>query len=254
MSWDPEQYLTFADHRLRPAVELLARVPAAAPARVVDLGCGAGNVTALLRARWPDAQISGLDNSDSMLARARATGLDCEWENADIATWRPDYPVDLLFSNAALQWLGGHETLFPRLAESVAPGGWLAIQIPDNREETAHSLVVETALDGPWRPTLEPILRLAPILSAAGYYDMLMANAKSVDVWHTRYLQVLEGENPVVEFIKGSRLRPLLDALPEPERSAFETEYARRVAAAYPRQRNGKTLFPFLRLFMVAGF
>jgi len=254
MGWDPEQYLTFADHRLRPAVELLARVPAAAPDSVVDLGCGAGNVTALLRARWPDAHITGLDNSDPMLARADATGLDCDWAKADIATWRPDHPVDVLFSNAALQWLGDHEVLFPRLAGLVAPGGWLAIQIPDNRNETAHSLVVETALDGPWRAKLEPILRLAPIHTAAAYYDMLMSRAKSVDVWHTRYLQVLEGEKPVVEFIKGSRLRPLLDALSEPERSDFEAEYTRRVAAAYPPRRNGKTLFPFLRLFMVAGF
>lgn len=252
MRWDPDQYLAFEDHRLRPAAELLARVPAPAPRLVVDLGCGAGNVTALLRRRWPGARIVGIDNSAEMLARARERAGADAWVEADIRHWTPEEKPDVLYSNAVLQWLDGHAVLFPRLAGFVAPGGCLAIQIPANHDEPAHSLVVEVARDGPWRERLEPVLRERSAEEAEVYYDLLRPHVRTLDIWRTDYVQALTGENPVVEFIKGSRLRPLLDALDEPERGAFEAAYAARVAASYPKRAGGVTLFPFRRLFIVA--
>ena len=252
MRWDPDQYLVFEGHRLRPAAELLARVRVEAPRRVVDLGCGAGNVTGLLRRRWPRARIAGVDNSAEMLVRARAKASADEWVEADISAWQPDEKPDVLYSNAALQWLDDHATLLPRLAGQVAPGGCMAVQIPANRDAPAHRLVVETARDGPWRDRLEPLLRLRAVGEASFYYDLLRPRTRALDIWYTEYVQVLTGENPVVAFIKGSRLRPLLAALDEPERSAFEASYAERVAAAYPKRSDGTTLFPFKRLFIVA--
>jgi len=252
MRWDPDQYLAFEDHRLRPAAELLARVPLAAARSVVDLGCGAGNVTALLRRRWPDARIVSIDNSAEMLARARAKADADAWIEADITDWQPEEKIDVLFTNAALQWLDGHDALFPRLAGFVAPGGCLAIQIPANHDSSAQRLVVDTARDGPWRERLEPVLRHRSVGDAAFYYDLLRPHTDALDIWYTEYTQVFSGENPILDFIKGSRLRPLLAALDEPERSAFETEFAKRVAAAHPKRADGATLYPFKRLFIVA--
>jgi len=253
MKWDPDQYLAFEDHRLRPAAELLARIPAPSPGLVVDLGCGAGNVTRLLRQRWPDARITGVDNSAEMLDRARATPHADAWVQADISEWDPGEPVDVLYTNAALQWLDGHDTLFPRLAGFVAPGGWLAVQIPANHDSSAHRLVVDTARDGPWRGRLEPVLRERSVGDAGFYYDLLRPDAETLDIWYTEYAQIFTGENPILDFIKGSRLRPLLAALDEPQRSDFEAEFARRVAAAYPKRTDGATLYPFKRLFIVAA-
>ena len=256
MQWDPRQYLAFADHRLRPALELLARVPLEQPKRVVDLGCGAGTVTGHLRRRWPAAEVTGVDSSPEMLAQAARVempGAPARWEQADIGTWRPAAPVDLIYSNAALHWLGDHAAHFPRLAGLLAPGGVLAVQMPHNQAAPSHTLMARAAQAGPWRERVSGRTRTAPtVAEPAFYYDLLAPRCRSVDVWETEYQQVMSGENPVAEFTKGSALKYLLDALEEPERSGFEAEYRRLVLEAYPKRHAGKTLFPFRRLFIVA--
>lgn len=252
MPWDPAQYLKFAGHRLRPALDLLARVDLDAPASVYDLGAGAGNVTRLLRARWPAAQVTGVDASPEMLAEAAAAAPDIAWARADLATWRPPRPADLIYSNAALHWLPDHEHLFPALLGALAPGGVLAVQMPRNFAAPSHVLIAEAVRSGPWRHALEPLLRPVPVAEPAFYYDLLSPRAARVDLWEIEYLQILEGPDPVKEWVKGTWLRPLLDALEEPGRGAFEARYATLVASAYPRRPDGRTLFPFRRLFLVA--
>jgi trans-aconitate 2-methyltransferase len=250
--WDPAQYLKFAGPRLRPAVDLLNRIDLTEPATVYDLGAGAGNVTRLLRARWPGARITGVDESGEMLAEAATAVPDVEWQRADLAGWRPPCPADVVFSNAALHWLGAHDRLFPALLAALAPGGVLAVQMPRNFHAPSHTAVGEAVRSGPWRARLEPLLRPAPVADPAVYFDLLAPRAAALDIWETEYLHVLEGEHPVKEWVKGTWLRPLLDALVEPERPAFEARYADLLAAAYPRRPDGRTLFPFRRLFILA--
>ena len=252
MPWDPAQYLKFAGHRLRPAIDLLARIDEPSPAAVYDLGAGAGNVTRLLKERWPDAHVTGVDSSAEMLARAAASASGIEWQQADLSTWQPPQPADVIYSNAALHWLDGHERLFPALFSALAPGGVLAVQIPRNFGAPSHTAIGDAALSGPWRDVLAPLLRPAPVAEPAFYFDLLAPCAAELDMWETEYLQVLEGDRPVVEWVKGTWLSPLLGALEEPERSRFESRYAELVARAYPRRPDGRTLFPFRRLFIVA--
>ena len=252
MPWDPVQYLRFADHRLRPGVELLARIDVERPRRVYDLGAGAGNLTRLLQERWPEAGVVGVENSAPMLERARAAQPEIEWEEADLSRWQAAEPAGVIYSNAALHWLGGHERLFPALLGMLAPGGALAVQMPRNFAAPSHTLIAEAARDGPWRDALEPLLRASPVHEPAFYYDLLAPRAAGLDIWETEYLQVLEGEDPVKEWTKGSALVPLLEALPQAQREPFEARYAELVAAAYPRRADGRTLFPFRRLFIVA--
>jgi trans-aconitate 2-methyltransferase len=252
VSWDPQQYLRFAGQRLRPALDLLARIPIEHPESVADLGCGTGNVTGILRSRWPDARITGLDASPQMLDEAKKLEADIVWEQTELGSWNPSQKYDLVFSNAALHWLDDHLDLFARLAANVAPGGVLAVQMPRNFAAPSHALMHELASSPPWRDALAPLLRPMPVLDPAAYYNLFAPRARSLDVWETEYLQILDGENPVAEWIKGTWLAPLLAALAPGERSAFESEYRQRVAEAYPRQQDGKTLFPFRRLFIVA--
>ena len=252
-SWDPNQYLKFTDHRLRPALDLLAQIPLADPRSVYDLGCGPGNITRLLAARWPNARVVGVDSSADMLMKARMEVATVVFEQADIAHWSPPAPADLLFTNATLHWLDDHAALLPRLAAQLAPGGMLAIQMPDNRTSPSHLLMDEAAAAGPWHAKLAPLRPVyGSMQSPDAYYRILAPVAAQVDIWETTYLHVLEGDNPVVEWTKGTALRPYLDALEEPERAAYLAAYAARIAAAYPRQPDGRTLLPFRRIFIVA--
>ena len=251
-AWDPEQYLRWSDHRVRPAVDLIQRVPLAQPAHIVDLGCGTGNVTALLRRAWPAARVTGVDGSAAMLERARTSDAGVDWQQAEIAGWTPARPVDLLFANAALHWLDDHAGLFPRLLSFVAPGGVLAVQMPRNFAEPSHTSISDLAGEGRWRERLAPLIRPEPCKAPAYYFDVLAPHAKSLDIWETVYQQALTGDNPVADFVKGSWLKPFLDALDPGERAAFEAAYRDRVARAYPRRADGTTLFPFRRLFIVA--
>ncbi|GAB3123834.1 methyltransferase domain-containing protein [Novispirillum itersonii] len=256
--WDPQQYLRFNDHRTRPAQDLLARVPLEAPAQVVDLGCGPGNSTRALKARWPQAQVTGLDNDLAMLASARAADPQGPYASADAALWRPGPEVDLLFSNAVLQWLGDHATLFPALLAPLRPGAVLAVQIPGNHHAPSHTLLAETAASrSRWQAVLEPVLRPDPVLEPMDYHRLLAPLSAGLDVWETTYVQALTGEDPVLEWVRPTRLRVMqaaLRTLPDgaAEAGAFEAAYAARLRTAYPQQADGSTLFPFRRIFMVA--
>ncbi len=250
--WDPEQYLRFADERLRPALDLLARAELAAPARVIDLGCGAGNVTALLAQRFPTAEVIGIDASESMLAKARAAAPSCRFVAADIGAWTPDAPPDLIYSNAALHWVGGHEALFPRLLSLLAPGGVLAVQMPAMHDAPLRRLQPEVAASGPWAAHLHGIGSARGILTPERYWDLLRPHATVLDLWQTIYMHALQGEDAVGEWASGSSLRPFLDRLPEDLRPAFRAAYAAALRPHYPRRPDGTTLLPFRRLFIVA--
>ena len=251
MAWDPAAYLSFAEERTRPAADLLVRAAPAAPQRVVDLGCGPGNSTALLLARWPWAAVEGVDSSPEMLERARASGVPARWTLADLAHWEARDAYDLVFSNAALQWLPDHEALLPRLLAAARPGGALAFQVPRNGAAPSHALMRETAAEGPWAERLRGV-REAAALSPEGCYDVLAPHAAALDVWETEYLHALQGEDAVLRWVSGTGLRPFLDRLEGAEREAFRDAYAERLRAAYPRRADGATLFPFRRLFVVA--
>jgi len=263
-TWDPGQYLKFAGPRLRPALDLMAQVhPRQSPSTVVDLGCGVGNVTRLLGERWPAAAIEGVDGSAEMLAKARAEAADIDWHEAadigwheaDLTTWSPARPVDVLYSNAALHWLDDHAELFPRLAGMLAVGGVLAVQKPRNHGAPSHTCMTEAA--APWQDILEPVLRPSPVAAPEVYYDFLAPHVGELEIWESVYMHVLDGDNPVVEWTKGTALKPLLDVLDEgagegATRAEFLADYGARIRAAYPPRTDGRTLFPFRRLFIVA--
>ena len=252
MVWNPQQYLKFGSERLRPAHDLLARVTLEAPHDVVDLGCGTGTVTALLRARWPQARITGVDNSGPMLERARAALPEVVWEQEDLAQWAPAAPPDLLVSNAALHWLDDHAILFPRLLSQLRPGGMLAVQMPAQHGAPSHQIGYELAQSARWRDRLQGFVRRRPILDPDEYYALLRPRAAALDLWFTEYVQALTGENPVAEFTKGSFVGAWLSALPAAEAHDFEAEYRRQIAAAYPPDGDGVTLFAFRRFFLLA--
>ena len=187
-----------------------------------------------------------------MLAKAATSAPEIVWQQADLATWSPPSRADVIYSNAALHWLAGHDRVFPALLGMVAPGGVLAVQMPRNFGAPSHALIAEAVRGGPWREVLEPLLRPAPVLEPGWYFDLLAPHAAALDIWETEYLHVLEGESPVKEWTKGSALVPLLEALPEAQRDPFEARYADLLGEAYPRRADGRTLFPFRRLFIVA--
>jgi trans-aconitate 2-methyltransferase len=252
LTWNPERYLDFADQRTRPAIDLLARVPPLEAERVADLGCGPGNSTRLLVERWPQAEVIGIDRSSAMLAKARQSGTGATWTLADIAAWAPDRAFDLIYSNATLHWLGEHRALLPRLLGELRPGGVLAVQMPRNFEAPAHALLRETARDGPWADRLADTLERPPVASPEWYCDLLAPQAAALDIWETVYLHLLEGDDPVLNWTRGTALGPIRERLERDELAAFEAAYAARLRAAYPRRADGRTLFPFRRLFIVA--
>jgi trans-aconitate 2-methyltransferase len=252
MSWNPQQYLKFSGHRLRPAVDLLMRIPELAVRSVADLGAGAGNVTKLIKERWQDATVVGVESSAKMVAAAKMTAPEIEWLHQDLGLWRPPHKYDVIYSNAALHWLPEHARLFPSLMEYVEPGGILAAQMPRNFEAPSHLLIAETALNGPWRAQVEHLVLPPPVGEPEFYHDILSPLSGEVDIWETEYLQVLEGDNPVKEWTKGTWLTRYLDVLQSEDKAAFEAAYGERVAKAYPRNSRGQTLFPFRRLFIVA--
>jgi len=252
LNWDPSIYLAFDNERTRPAIELAARVALEAPRVVADLGCGPGNSTAVLAQRWPAAHFIGVDNSAEMLAAARKTALNAEWQQGDLATWTAREPVPLIFSNAAYQWIDGHGAIFPRLLSMLEPKGALALQMPRNFDAPSHVLLRETAAAGPWATKVLHLHRPKPVSEPAEYYAMLFPHAASLDIWETEYLQTLDGEDAVFKWVSGTALVPYRNALQGAERDEFLHAYRRRLAHAYPRQANGKTLFPFKRIFIVA--
>ena len=250
-TWDPDRYLTYADERGRPFVELLSRVAAEDPREVVDLGCGPGNLTALLAERWPGAHVLGLDSSAEMIAKARASSDRVAFEVADLRDWRPSGAVDVLVSNATLQWVPGHLQLLPELVAKVAPAGWLAFQVPGNFEEPSHTIRRDLAGE-PEYAAYTADVAVPASHDPAVYLDALNDLGCTVDAWETTYLHVLSGPDPVFTWVSGTGARPTLQALPDDVRPRFEEEFKRRLAEAYPARDDGTVVLPFRRVFVVA--
>jgi len=253
--WDPNLYLKYANERTRPAADLIAQINLESPARIVDLGCGPGNSTEQLRDRWPDAAITGVDNSPEMLAQAKAKHPNWQWVLGDIETWTLEPPVDLIFSNAAFHWVAGHATLFRGMINGVAPGGALAVQMPNNFQSATHTIMQEVAAKGDprWSKTLDTAARTFSVQPPAFYYDVLRKHASPVDIWETEYQHVMDGPKAIFDWIRGTGMRPYLDRLPDAEqRQLFEELCLEGIQEAYRPNDQGKVLFPFRRMFIVA--
>lgn len=252
MTWDAQTYLRYGNERTRPAGELLARIPLDAPGDVVDLGCGPGNSTALLRARWPNAHLTGLDNAPGMIAAARASGTKADWLEADLENWEPDRALDVIYANAALQWVGEHKVLFPRLMKMLAKGGVLAVQMPRNYHSPSHVLLRQTIDEGPWAKTLAGTRDQVPVLTPEDYHRILEPHVSALDIWETAYLHRLSGPDAVFRWVEGTALVPYRQRLQESMWTAFERIYKERLARAYVPETSGITMFCFRRLFIVA--
>ena len=254
MSWSAKQYVAFEDERTRPVRDLLASLPPIDAHSVIDLGCGPGNSTEVLAACYPQANISGIDSSSDMIEAARRRLPHVSFVVEDLQAWNDAGPFDVILANAVLQWVAHHELLLPRLVEKLAPGGALAVQMPDNFDEPAHRLMREVAAEGPWAAKLASSSSArAPLDGAAWYYDLLRPLCSKVDVWRTTYYHFLgAGAKAVVEWFKGSGLRPFLEPLNATERAAFLERYTAAIARAYPPAADGGVLLPFPRVFLTA--
>jgi len=267
--WDATQYLRFGGERSRPFFDLLARVGAELPGYVVDMGCGPGNLTVVLAERWPSAVVCGVDNSPQMIEAARrripasdlrssgsgpvltshAPGLSFVLD--DVRHWEPQSLPDVIISNAVLQWVPGHRELLVRWADRLADGGWLAFQVPGNFDQPSHVILREMVASARWRPLLRDVELNRQSADPADYAELLADAGCEVDAWETTYVHILEGSNPVLEWYKGTGLRPVLDALDADREADFLAEYGERLRAAYPPRSFG-TVFPFRRVFTVA--
>jgi trans-aconitate 2-methyltransferase len=245
--------MKFSNERTQPSVDLTARIAVSDPRRIVDLGCGPGNSTAVLRRRWPRAEILGLDNSEGMIAAARKSYPTEKWVLADAATWSADAPYDIVFSNAALQWLPNHAVLLPHLISQTASGGALAVQIPAHFNSPMHREILAAANDPRWRHLMDAALRALTRESPAFYYNVLQPLSSRLEIWETEYYHVLADPAEIVEWFRGTGLRPYLTALEDDgQRQLFEANLVERYEACYPRQNDGRILFPFRRLFIIA--
>jgi trans-aconitate 2-methyltransferase len=255
LKWDPAKYVEFGNHRDRPYFDLTARVHAVGPRHVVDLGCGPGNLTATLAERWPGAEVLGIDSSADMLQKAaehsvRASNLS--FAQADIAEWMPSDRTDVVVSNAALQWVPGHPALLAGWLEALRPGAWFALQVPGNFSSPSHMLMRKLAESERWKEALGGVLRHDDAVAEPAQYLNIMLDAGcDADAWETTYQQVLQGQDPVLEWVRGAGLRPVLAALPAAEAAEFEAEYSALLSGAYPATSHG-TVFPFRRIFAVA--
>jgi len=252
MTWSAKQYTMFEQQRTRPVRDLVAAIPDTEVHSAVDLGCGPGNSTEVLAERFPDAHVTGMDSSVDMLADARKRLPALNFELADIGAWQPPQSFDVILANASLQWLPDHATLYPHLVSQLAPGGTLAVQTPDNLDEPAHRLAREVATDGPWAAKIGAV-RHNERHTASYYYELLSQHCSTVDIWRTTYLHPLANHAAVVEWFKGSALRPFLAALTDSEKAAFLQQYQARITQAYPALADGTVLLPFPRLFIIAS-
>jgi trans-aconitate 2-methyltransferase len=251
--WNADQYLKFEDERTRPPRDLIAQIALAHPQRVIDLGCGPGNSTELLVARYPDAEVIGLDSSPDMLVQARARLPECAFIQADLVSWIPPERTDLLFANASFQWLPDHQGVLRRMLQALPGGGVLAVQMPDNMDEPALALMSKVAGRGPWagNPALATAAR-EPLPRPEAYYDLLKPLCAKLDIWHTIYNHVMAGPQAIVEWFKGSALRPYLSALDAAMADDFQAAYLDEIKQHYGARHDGRVLLPFPRVFMVA--
>jgi trans-aconitate 2-methyltransferase len=252
-AWDAGQYLSFSEERARPCADLIARIPLERPARIADLGCGPGNSTERLHRRWPRSQITGVDSSPEMLAAARRAHPDWLWVQSDIADWRSSPPPELVFANAALHWVKDHASVLPRLFAQVAAGGALAVQMPQPGLSPAHRAMAEVSLRPEWAARLAPARLSVHVESPERYYDILRPLAVSLDIWQTTYWLDLEDAGSVLAWLRGSGMRPYLEALDESQGKRFEDACLQRFRTLFPPRSNGRILLPYPRLFLVAG-
>lgn len=252
-TWNAAQYLRFAEERTRPCRDLVNALHLPSPRRIIDLGCGPGNSTAVLAERWPEADLCGLDSSEEMVAAARREAPGRTFTVGNITSWSPEAPCDLVFSNATLQWVEDHAATYPRLFAAVAPGGAFAAQVPCNMDAAAHQEMRRLAESPEFRGHFTARARVWQVHEPAFYYDVLAPLASRVDIWQTEYLHVLPDAAAIVEWYKGTGLRPYLDRLPDEEvRRRFLGAYLEAISAAYPARRDGRVLLPFQRLFVIA--
>ncbi len=251
--WDAEQYLRFSSERTQPSVDLAARIAVPDPGRIIDLGCGPGNSTAILSQRWPKADITGLDSSADMIAAASRSYPHHKWLIGDITAWSAGVPFDVVFSNAALQWVPRHAVIFPNLFDQVASGGVLAVQMPAHFNSSLHREILETAGDPAWRHLMGPALNAMTKEPPSFYYNLLRPLAAHLEIWETEYYHVVDSPQSIVEWFRGTGMRPFLEALEnEKQRKRFEELLQERYTRAYPPQNDGRILFPFRRLFIMA--
>ncbi|MFL6123391.1 trans-aconitate 2-methyltransferase [Actinophytocola sp.] len=250
--WDPQKYLAFDDHRSRPFFDLIARISAEAPRRVVDLGCGPGHLTLALAQRWPSAVVEASDSSPEMVSAARERGIDATV--LDVREWQPAADTDVVVTNAVLQWVPGHDELLARWVKRLPHGACLALQVPGNFDAPSHVRTRELAASDAWRDRLDSVVLREEdaVLDPAGYAALLSDAGCEVDAWETTYVQRLTGEDPVLEWITGTALRPIRNALPDDDWQRFRAELASTLRAEYPRRADGTTWFPFRRVFAVA--
>jgi trans-aconitate 2-methyltransferase len=251
VAWDPSLYLRFERYRVQPALDLLARIELQAPTRIFDLGCGPGNVTTKLRERWPDADVTGIDTSQEMLAKARALDPVITWVEKDIAGFSTQ-AADLIFSNAAFNWVPNHAQLMPRLVASLADGGVLAVQMPRNYAQPTHTEILECIAAKPSRAHLKAAVSYEHVQPPGFYYDVLAPLVRDIDIWEVNYTHILTGEDPVLSWFMSTAMRPILEVLEGVAKEEFIEEMRARYRAAYPPRADGNTLFEMQRLFLVA--
>jgi trans-aconitate 2-methyltransferase len=253
--WDANLYLKFSGQRARPATDLIAQIELEAPRRIIDLGCGTGNSTEQLHQRWPQAELIGLDSSSEMLSQARASHPDWKWIESGVEQWAPTSTFDLIFSNSCLHWVADHAALFPRLLSHMAPGGALAVQMPNSYHLPAHTLMREVAQAPglPWAGTLPPAEERYNVQPVDFYYHTLRKLAGRLNIWQTEYLQIMDGPQAVVDWVRSTAMRAYTERLPNDEqRRLFEKLCLERFQEAYPADDQGKTLFPYRRMFIIA--
>ncbi|HLW55250.1 MAG TPA: methyltransferase domain-containing protein [Candidatus Angelobacter sp.] len=253
--WDANLYLKFSGQRGRPAADLVAQIALENPQRIVDLGCGTGNSTEQVQQRWPNADITGVDNSSDMLSQARANHPGWKWVESTVEAWEPKGQVDLIFSNACLHWVADHATLFPRLFGYVAPGGAMAVQMPNSYHLPAHTVMHDVAADprAPWAKTIGSVTETYSVKPIAFYYDLLRKQASRLNIWQTEYLQIMDGPEAVLDWVSSTAMRRFTEPLPNDEqRKEFRKRCLERIRLVYPANDQGKTLFPYFRMFVVA--
>lgn len=251
--WDAGVYLKFARERTQPAIDLIQRIELENPRRIIDLGCGPGNSTEALRHRWPQAALVGMDSSPEMIETARQAHPDGVWITGDVRSWRADEPFDLVFSNAMLQWLPDHRSLCPHLLEQVAPGGALAVQAPAHYDSALHGEILDVSRHPGWNDRMEAARTALTREPPSLYFDILQSRASRIDLWETIYYHIVAGPESVIEWFRGTGLRPFLEVLSsDDERRRFEQMLLERYRKSYPRRPSGQVLFPFRRLFFVA--
>jgi len=251
--WDPSLYLKFSDQRARPAGDLIAQIRLANPGTIIDLGCGTGNSTEQLHHRWQGANLAGLDSSASMLAQARENHPDWQWVQSSIEEWKPAGSYNLVFSNAALHWVPDHGALFPRLLSHIARGGALAVQMPNNFHSPAHQAMHKVAAEPQWSAALAGAAENTFVEPPRFYYDALRRHAAPVNIWETEYLQIMEGPQAVLEWMRSTAMRPWLTRLPDDaQRRQFEKMCYQEIEKAYPANDQGNVIFPYRRMFIIA--